>query len=75
MKILHFRKDCIGCNVCVEHAPDYWKISETDGKADLLNSLERNGEFSREIKFGDLEKIKLAEKDCPMNIIKIQGKK
>ncbi len=72
MKVLYYRKDCIGCNVCVEHAPNYWKISEDDGKSDLLDSVDKKGVFVKEINPGDLNDIELAEKDCPMRIIKIQ---
>jgi len=72
MKVLFYRKDCIGCNVCVEHAPNYWKISGEDGKATLLNSQKKKEVLISEIGQGDLNEIELAERDCPMRIIKIQ---
>lgn len=74
MKIVYYRNDCIGCNSCVEHAPDCWKISEDDGKVVLIDSIEKNGVFVKEISEGDLPENELAARDCPMGIIKIEGK-
>jgi ferredoxin len=74
MKIIHYRENCIGCNACIEHCPNYFKINEEDGKADLLNSKKNKNIETREIEIQELENIKGAERDCPMRIIKVQGK-
>ena len=31
IKITHLRKNCIGCNSCVEYSPENWDISDKDG--------------------------------------------
>ena len=71
MKLIHYRKTCIGCNSCVEHSPKNWKIAD-DGKADLLNAKEKNGVFILEIDESTREESEAAAKDCPMRIIKIE---
>ena len=72
MKIVHYRRDCIGCNVCVELAPSLWKISSVDGKADLLDSLDKNGVFVRNLDSLDLSSAELCVRDCPMRIIRVE---
>ena len=37
------RKKCIGCNYCVENAPNQWAMSGKDGKVVLLHSTEKKG--------------------------------
>ena len=37
------RNKCIGCNYCVEHAPNQWAMSGKDGKAVLIHSSEKKG--------------------------------
>jgi len=71
MKIIHYRKDCIGCNVCVEHAPHLWKISQEDGKVDLVDSKEKNGIFVKTIHESDNGVAELFVHDCPVNVIKL----
>lgn len=71
MKIVHFRKDCIGCNSCVENCPSLWKINEKDGKADLKGAEEKGETFVRELDPDLVEENEQAVKDCPVRIIKI----
>ncbi len=70
MKVIHYRKDCIGCNACVEHAPHLWKICQEDGKVDLVGSKEKNGIFVKEVHDSEEKIIKLCERDCPIDVIK-----
>lgn len=70
-KILFYRDKCIGCNACVEHAPHFWRISEKDGKSDLIGSQNVKGVFVRKIEIVDIEETKKASLNCPVNIIKI----
>lgn len=73
-KIIHYREKCIGCNSCVEDAPQFWKISKVDGKSCLVGSKKnkRNENiFIREISEVEVAENKQAEKDCPVNIIKV----
>ncbi len=69
--IVHFRKNCIGCNSCVEHAPEHWKISEKDGKSGLIGGEEKNGVIVKKIHAAEKEVNELAARDCPVKIIKI----
>ena len=71
MKIIHYRKDCIGCNSCVENCPALWKINEKDGKADLIGSKEKGETHILDLPPDMLEENEKAAKDCPVNIIKI----
>ncbi len=69
--IVHFRKNCIGCNSCVEHAPEHWKISEKDGKSDLVGGEEKNGVIVKKIHAAEKEINELAARDCPVKVIKV----
>jgi len=71
MKITLFRKNCIGCNVCVEHSPDHWIMSPADGKVVLKNSTQKGDYFIKNISIEQLEENKLAEKNCPVKIIQV----
>ncbi|MBI4151635.1 ferredoxin [Candidatus Woesearchaeota archaeon] len=69
--IVHFRKNCIGCNSCVEQATEHWKISDSDGKSVLLGGEEKNGVFVKKIHLAETEANERAARDCPTRIIKV----
>ncbi|MCF6276512.1 MAG: ferredoxin [Candidatus Magasanikbacteria bacterium] len=69
-KIIQNKENCIGCNSCIEYAPDYWKIGE-DGKAILKRSTGKNSNQILEVEDFELEKNKLAAEACPMGCIQI----
>ena len=69
--IVHFRKNCIGCNSCVEQAPEHWKISPVDGKSDLQEGEEKNGVIVKKIHPTEQEANERAARDCPVRIIKV----
>lgn len=69
------RKKCIGCNYCVELAPEQFQMSKKDGKSVLLHSQERKGFFT--IKSTDneiFEKVEKAKEACPAKIISVKIK-
>jgi len=69
---MYYREDCIGCNSCVENAPEFWEIKKEDGKAVLKDSIKnKNGVCIREIDTLGISENELAAKDCPVKIIKI----
>lgn len=71
-KVVHKRKDCIGCNACVMTAPQNWIMGE-DGKSILIGAEEKNGElFVGEVFECDIEANKEAARACPVNIIKVE---
>ncbi len=71
-KIIQYRNRCIGCNACVEQAPDFWEISSSDGKSNLKQGIQKKDVWIRIITADDLEKNEHAARDCPMRIIKIE---
>lgn len=69
-KLVHFRGKCIGCNSCVEHAPNFWKM-DSDGKSTLQDSVKKKEIYVKEIDDLFVAENKLAEKDCPVKIIRV----
>lgn len=70
-KIIHDRKKCIGCNSCINIAPQTWIMDENDGKARLVGSQEKGLVFVGEITDCDLAANKKAAAACPMKTIKV----
>ena len=70
--VIHQREKCIGCNYCVELAPEHWKMSKKDGKSVLLGAIEKKGFWSSKISEQDVEVNEKAAKSCPVNIIQIR---
>jgi len=71
-KIIHYRNKCIGCGICFELQPEYWRMSTKDGKATLLKSTEKKSVFIASITTGQELLSAEVAKACPVNIIKIQ---
>jgi len=70
--VIHQREKCIGCNYCVELAPEHWKMSKKDGKSVLLGAIEKKGFWSSKISEHDVDVNEKAAKACPVNIIQIR---
>ena len=67
------RNKCIGCNYCVELAPNQFQMSKKDGKSVLLHSNEKKGFFT--LKSNDeliYEASDNAGKACPVKIITVK---
>ncbi len=71
VKVIQFREKCIGCNSCIEHAPNTWKIDDNDGKSTLIGSTSKNNIHILEIDESLIEENEKAAQDCPMGIIQI----
>lgn len=70
---IHFqRAKCIGCNGCVEAAPDRWRISRKDGKSNLIGSSENKGFFVALAEDAELEQNQQAAANCPVRIIRVE---
>lgn len=69
-RIIYYRKKCIGCGICYERQPDYWRMSRKDGKANLIGSTE-NKEIHIKLIFPPLKKTILVVKSCPARAIKL----
>jgi len=68
------RKKCIGCNYCVELAPEQFQMSKKDGKTVLLHANEKKGFYT--IKSPDesiYDNCDKAAKACPVNIIDVKN--
>ena len=67
------RNKCIGCNYCVEIAPEQFQMSKKDGKSVLLHATEKKGFFTLK-SYDDtiFEAAKESEKACPVKIISVK---
>ncbi|MCA0131351.1 ferredoxin [Winogradskyella alexanderae] len=67
------RKKCIGCNYCVELAPQQFQMSKKDGKSVLLHSSEKKGFHTLKTRdYESFEPSQNASKACPVNIITVK---
>jgi len=71
-QVIHHRDGCIGCGMCAYLCPNYFKMNEKDGLADLIKSKKVKRIYKRKINLGDEQDVKTASKSCPVNIIKVQ---
>ena len=71
IQIIYQRNKCIGCNYCIELAPNRWKMNKKDGKSVLLGSRNKKGFFIAEVNDAEYEANKASAKVCPVNIIRI----
>lgn len=69
--IIQQRAKCIGCNYCVELAPNRWRMSKRDGKSVLLDAKDKKGFWSVKVREEELESNLLAAKACPVKIIQV----
>lgn len=64
------REKCIGCNYCVEMAPEQFQMSKKDGKSVLLRSTEKKGFYTISLHDNSIfEACTQAQKACPVKII------
>jgi ferredoxin len=67
------RNKCIGCNYCVEFAPEFFRMSKKDGKSVLLRSIDRKGFHTiKTPQYDVFESFYRASKACPVNIISVK---
>ena len=71
IQIAYKRKKCIGCNYCIELAPDRWRINKKDGRSVLLGSRNKKGFYTVEVNDVEYEANKISAQVCPMKIIRI----
>lgn len=71
IRIAHKRGECIGCNACVEHAPNYWKMDD-DGMASLIEVTHRHKQMEYGEGFDcDRDELEASVQSCPVAIISI----
>ncbi len=69
--IIHYRNKCIGCCICYEMQPELWRMSNRDGKANLLNALEKKSIYKLSAHQHNLSTTEKVATACPVKIIKI----
>ena len=67
------RKKCIGCNYCVELAPNQFQMSKKDGKTVLIHGQDKKGFFTLKSPDENLfDPSDNAAKACPVKIISVK---
>ncbi len=67
------RNKCIGCNYCVELAPNQFQMSKKDGKSVLLHATDKKGFFTLKSNENHiLDACENASKACPVKIISVK---
>ncbi len=67
-KLLHYREKCIGCGICHEQQPQFWRMSKKDGKATLLKAVLKRDVHVLEVNEWDIDESVI--KACPVKVIK-----
>lgn len=68
-KIIHNRKECIGCGACASMCPLFFEMDKGDGLANLKNSAQVGDHF--ELIVDDLGCAEDSAMICPVKVIKI----
>lgn len=72
IQIVQHRHKCIGCNACVEAAPEHWKMSKADGKCYLKKAKQKGEYFIVNAPDFALDENVQAAKNCPVRIITVK---
>lgn len=72
VRILFYRGKCIGCNGCVEAAPERWRVSTRDGRSSLIDGKEKKGIFKAVVSLDEYDQNLQAARNCPVNIIQVE---
>jgi ferredoxin len=70
-KLIQYRNKCIGCGICFEMQPAFWRMSKKDGKATLVQSIVKKEIYQLALNEDDLDLSIEVEKACPVKIIKV----
>jgi ferredoxin len=70
-KIIHYRNKCIGCGICYQRQPEYWRMSKKDGKATLLHATVKKDIHLIDIPNHDIPACKEIAMACPVRVIKV----
>ncbi|ROH97862.1 ferredoxin [Chryseobacterium daecheongense] len=70
-KLIHYRNKCIGCGICYELQPELWRMSKKDGKATLINAIEKKNVFILKISAEEVDKSLVTAQMCPVTIIQL----
>jgi len=71
IRIAHKKPDCIGCALCTEVAPNYFRM-DINGEAELIQITRQDNAFQYGAGFEeDRPHLEEAEAGCPVNIIRL----
>jgi ferredoxin len=70
-KLIQYRNKCIGCGICFDMMPAFWRMSHRDGKATLVNAVNKKGISVLEIDKATEQNMKAVTIACPVKIIRI----
>ena len=70
-KIIHYRNKCIGCGICFEMQPAFWRMSKKDGKATLVQAIVKKEVYQLNVHEMDTALAMDVAKACPVNVIKV----
>ncbi len=70
-KVIHYREKCIGCGVCYEQQPEFWRMSKKDGKATLIKGQRKKEVYVLEIPAAAVVQSRETALACPVRIIKV----
>jgi ferredoxin len=73
--ISHYRSGCIGCGACETEASQNWILDEEDGLSTLKQGKNKRGTWVATIDEFDYPDNLRAAQNCPVNVIRITGKK
>ena len=69
-KIIYEKEKCIGCGMCASACPEHWQMG-SDGKAELKDGTEENGQFSKQLDQAGCNDQAAA--NCPVQCIHVQN--
>lgn len=70
-KLIQYRNNCIGCGICQERQPQYWRMSKKDGKASLLKAQVKKEVHMIAINESELQECQSVALACPARVIKV----
>ncbi len=71
-RIIFYRAKCIGCNACVEAAPDRWRVSKKDGRCILIEGKAKKGIYQALVNMDEYFQNKKAAANCPVKVIRLE---
>lgn len=71
VRIVFLRHRCIGCNACVEAAPDRWRVSRKDGRCHLIGGNEKQGISRALVSMDEFDRNDAARQNCPVRAIQV----
>ena len=72
VRIVYLKHRCIGCNACVEAAPDRWRVSRKDGRCNLVGGEVKQGIYRTLVSMHEFDRNEEARQNCPVRAIQVE---